>query len=243
MSQDSYYQQPAPKPEPAKAARGARRWLVPSLMLTAIGLVALASCGPDNGAGGPAASNSAPSAGVNTASAGLQPAAPPTSLAPAPAAPACPKVVEPACPAAPPIARHAAAIWSGASRHGWRRHGRRSAYAEAARRWDEGRPWPGDRPDGERYGHRDDALMGGPAMGMRGGYRTEEESRFSERSDSSGFDGGERFVERYREETRGGRPCPLDCRGGLPGDWRGGGYRAAGVDERGYLVWPGKVEY
>ncbi len=231
MSQDSYYQRPAPKPAqggPAKAARGARRWL--GLILTAIGLAALASCGPDSGSGAPAASNSAPTA-MNASNASA------SAAGPAPVAPACPKAVTPACPAAPSVApkslsARTAAIWSGASRRGWRHHGHRFAYAEAARRWDEGRPWPGDRPDGERYGHRD-GLMGGPSVDLRGGYRSEFSQSY----------GGDRFVERYREEAHGGRPCPLDCRGGLPGDWRGGGYRAAGIDERGYLVWPGKVEY
>lgn len=240
MSQDSYYQRPAP--EPAKAADGAWRWWVPSLALTAVGLAALASCGPDSGSGAPSASNSAPSASVNAASASVLAAAP----ASAPVAPACPKVVEPKCPAAPsvapkPLSARTAAIWSGASRRAWRRHGHRHAYADARRRWDHGRPWPGDRPDGPHYGYLDE----GPHVGDRllGGYRSEEDANGTERSEFSQSHDGARFVERYREEAHGGRPCPLDCRGGLPGDWRWDGYRAAGVDERGYLVWPGKVEY
>jgi len=241
MSQESDYQQVA----------GRARRLVRGLALTVVGLLALASCGPNSGAGAPAPSNSAPSAGPSAASTSVLAAGP----ALAPAAPACPKLVEPKCPVAPgaapgvaskPLSARTAAIWSGAGRRGWRRHGHRYPYAQAARRWDEGRPWPGDRPGGDQMGGERDRrgdLMGGPRLGQSGGYRAEEDTRRTERSEFSSAYGGERFVERDREEVHGARPCPLDCRGGLPGDWRGGGYRAAGIDERGYLVWPGKVEY
>jgi hypothetical protein len=150
------------------------------------------------------------------------------------------------------------------------RHG--DAYADRERRdWDLGRPWPGDRPRGGRRDHdgegltrgdrlanerdRHEGLLGGPGgrrgegrdfaareggQGFHGGYRVlQEESRGFASSQSSHFGAGERVVEHYREEGRDAfGPCPLDCRGGA---YRRFSY--AGVDGRGYLVWPGKVEY
>ena len=150
------------------------------------------------------------------------------------------------------------------------RHG--GAYADRERRdWDLARPWPGDRPrvgrrdyDGEGLTRGDrlanerdrhDGLLGGPDgrrgegrdfaaresdHGFRGGYRIlQEDSRGFASSQSSHFDSGERVVEHYREESRGGfGRCPLDCRGEAYHR-----FSYAGVDGRGYLVWPGKVEY
>jgi hypothetical protein len=64
-------------------------------------------------------------------------------------------------------------------------------------------------------------------MEMHGGNRTREELSESDR-----------LVVRRREDSGATRPCPRAC--------PGAGYRGwdfAGIDARGYLVWPGKVEY
>jgi hypothetical protein len=239
----------------------ARRWMAPGAMLAVA--AALAGCGADNSTGGANSSAAASSPGANgpSAATGALPAL-------APAAPACPKLAAPQCPPATAPTRlseapavqprrhgaHMAAAWPGGSRGSWSRDRvHRHDIARERRDWDLGRPWPGDRPDARRWDHHGqgltqgdrwaserDGLMGGPAVERRGGYRSFEESRETERSSSFHAFGGERVIERYREN--GPRPCPLDCKEGWTGDWRGG-YRAAGVDPRGYLIWPGKVEY
>jgi hypothetical protein len=83
------------------------------------------------------------------------------------------------------------------------------------------------------------ALMGGPSGGQyserfaRLGVHESEETRETSRSEAWRASGGERVVVR-----QGDRPCPDRCR---PAGYRTFDY--AGIDERGYLVWPGKVEY
>lgn len=271
MSKESFFQRPAG--ERIGAPRAAPHGRAAAIMLAAISVAALAGCGPDSGAGNPSASASVPSASpsASTSASAASTNALAANSAPAPAtaglaAPACSKVVAPQCPAAPVVApkrltSRVAAIWSAAPRRSWsHRHVSRHADARAGQRdWDQGRPWPGDRGDREHHddhdgglrvgdrlmSQRDDrgGLMGGPAVELRGGYRSEETLRQTERSQSYGY-GDQRFFESDREDVRGGvRGCLRDCRGGWTGDWRGGGYRAAGVDGRGYLVWPGKVEY
>jgi len=249
MSNDFIIQQPASKPTLAITAR--RAALGAALVLAA---AALAGCGPDSGAGNASASASAPSGASALASSNLAPS-------PAPIAPACPKAPAPQCPAPVP-AQHAAL--SDAARRTWSRapaDHHRAAYAELNRRdWSTHRRWTGDHERMEQRDHRGegltrgdriaserDGLIGGPAVvdghdrfarsdiyTAHGGYRAEEESRaFS----------GERLIEHAGQDVRGGLPgCPLDCRTG----WRGQGHRTfnyAGIDARGYLVWPGKVEY
>jgi len=223
------------------------------LLLAAAAAAALAGCSRDNGAGNPDESGAPPSAAPSAASAGAPSAA---ALAAA-----CPKLEAPRCPttavgaqAGSPAQRTArmAAAWSEPPRPRHARHRHASPIALERRRWDQGRPWPGDRPDGDQSGFRGarQDLMGGPpvagsdrrmerseAFGWRGGYRLEEGSRETERMDSWRV---------HRDGVAPGRGgilgCPIRCMPVLGMD-PGRDYRAAGIDASGYLIWPGKVEY
>jgi hypothetical protein len=97
---------------------------------------------------------------------------------------------------------------------------------------------PGDRAGGWGGEGRDFAARGSDHS-VQGGYRILQQESRGFASQSSHFDAGERMVEHYREEGQGAfGPCPRDCR-----DQAYRRFSYAGVDERGYLVWPGKVEY
>jgi hypothetical protein len=224
------------------------------------------SASSDAVAAGPSAAD-AVSATPSAAAAAASTAAQAQAGAPA----ACPKVAAPRCPGVPaPAARqpapgamarsesspnHLATAASNAQRRLWsrHRHGVRhgDAYALRERRaWDHGRPWPGDRSDRDSVDHdrfareHDDrgALMGGSSGGQYSGRfaylggREREETRETSRSEAWRF-GGEHVVVR-QEDHRALRPCPDRCR---PTGYRTFDY--AGIDGRGYLVWPGKVEY
>jgi len=197
--------------------------LTSGLAISALAALTLAGCGPDAGGANPSASASAAS-GSSAASAAASTMAVNT---PPPAAPACPKLAAPRCPATAPVAlkpapSHIAAVWSRkASGHEGRGWGRRHCVHRHAHHG-----WADRRVDREQhYGY-----IGGPPVDLR-----VERREQVVRSDS-------RTVEVYRESRGGVRPCPSDCRGFRRLD----GYRTfgyAGIDERGYLVWPGKVEY
>jgi hypothetical protein len=245
MSQHSH----DPKPEfpfaRSARARAAQRLIPASAALAGLALLALASCGPDTGAGSEA--SSAPSAGPSAAAAsraslaGTRSSAPPASATAAMAA-ACPKVAPIHCPTTPATpntavqgapthlaattATHAnplATGWSRASRRIWSRHRtvrHGEAYAARERRERRGES---DRMQSERQDR----------FASAGSY----ESRQVTRSESTQVYGDERFAERGREVFRGeAYACPRACPGHRTFDY-------AGIDARGYLVWPGKVEY
>jgi hypothetical protein len=238
----------------SKSSQHRRSALAPALALaTLAAAVTLSGCTPDTG---PASASDAAAAGPNAAAAArtemtasnAAPAAP--GAAPKAVAPVCPKLVAPQCPPPAPASPAAqprkplAAAWSGAARRLWSRHrfAHGAAYAGRARHdWEHGRPWPGDRPDGDRLaaqqgGHGE--LMGGPNPPPPGAYADRFaraggfESHETVRAESWRSDSGE-----HREFREALRPCPDHC----GGPRRFFGY--AGIDDRGYLVWPGKVEY
>lgn len=222
----------------------------------------LGGCTPDTGPPSASEGSSAPSAGPNAAAAARTDMAASSAATAARTVPAAgPKRVAPQCPpaahsslanasaarpeghAAAP-AKPIAAPWSSAARRLWSRHHparHGSAWAER-RDWDLGRPWPGDHPGDDRFAARPaghDELMGGPGVpparldrfaSEAGGVR--EESHETVRTRSWRSDGGESGE--IREAIR---PCLDHC----GGPRRFFGY--AGIDDRGYLVWPGKVEY
>jgi hypothetical protein len=222
----------------------------------------------DQAAAGPSAVEPV-SATPSAAAAAAATAAQSQAQAAAPAA--CPKLVAPRCPSVPAATPTASAqsstvrpeasnrlatsasdadqrLWS--RHHHAARHG--GAFAMRERRaWDHGRPWPGDRVDRDRTNHdqfareHDDrgGLMGGASGALysehfaRVGVRESEETRETSRSEAWRSAGGEHVV--VRQGDHGAlRPCPERCR---PAGYRTFDY--AGIDGRGYLVWPGKVEY
>jgi len=194
----------------------------------AVALASLAGCGPDTGSGATSEASGAQSAGTAAASAAMSgaptPSSKPASLAAAaPEAQACPKLVQPKCPAAPgpaaaPLPHALAAPMSKASDRLWARHrGEHHARLHARR----------ERRDlDQRRESQVDRYADLRDTEMRSGYRMREQSSESDR-----------LVVR-REGYGAGRPCPRTCPGAGHRDWD-----FAGIDARGYLVWPGKVEY
>ena len=202
-----------------------------ALLTPALACVALAACGPDaspSSASDTASANPAASSAAAAARAGLEPVAPSpsTSAVSAPpanlaAAPACPKAVEPQCPAAP--ARSTAA--SGAVRETWRHVHHKH------------RHWSNPSVHDEQIAQERDEGAGLTERSA-GGYRMEEGSREISRSIYSSGHGDERLVE--RGDVPSGPRCLTLCPGPHAGPRR---FDAAGIDARGYLVWPGKTEY
>ena len=217
--------------------------LAPALALAAT-MLGLVGCSPETSQN--SASDAAAAAGPNAAASAHFDT--PTNAAPAakPAPIVCPKLVAPQCPppAAPgrlaetapakaaPASNPNAAALSNRSRALWsHRHiQRHRAYG-----WHEHR---------EAYqasnGHGE--LAGGPVappplprmderFARADGFEAREESRVVSRSE------GWRISDGAHREFRELRPCPGAC----GGPRHGFGY--AGIDDRGYLVWPGKVEY
>ncbi len=253
MSQDSKFQAAALTSAESRAPFGFSRWMIPVLTVAAIAVVfSLAGCGPGAGSGassdataaGPSAADAVsatPSAAAAAASTAAQ-----TQAQAGPAA-ACPKVVAPRCPGAPAAqpmqaaqsdssSNRLAAAASGAQRRLWSRHRHGEAFARR-----EHRAWDHRRFAREHDDHG--ALMGGGASGeqdserfARLGVRESEETRETSRSEVW-RSGDARVV--VRQSDRGAlRACPDRCR---PAGYRTFDY--AGIDGRGYLVWPGKVEY
>lgn len=197
-------------------------------VLAGLAIAALAGCGPDTGASGPAASASIPSASASLPSASASAAS--AAVAAPPACPPAPTLTCPAPSEAPATSKLASA--QAASAHHWSArahvHHRRVVFSERDRRGgDELMGGPSFEPRVERH----ELVARSDSYGLREGYRMEQEERETSRSESSRFGGA--IV-----RSQG---CPDNC-----GDWRDEGhrfYRTAGVDERGFLVWPGKVEY
>ena len=219
--------------------------LAPILALAATTL-GLMGCSPEAGQNN-AASDASAAAGPNAAASARfdTPANPAPAAKPAPVA--CPKQVAPQCPPPPAPSRLAetapaktaaaanpnAAALSNRSRALWsHRHVQhRRAYG-----WHEHR---------EQYqaANGRGGLMGGPVappplprvderFARADGFEAREESRVVSRSEDWRVSGGA-----HREFRGAVRPCPGPC----GGPRHGFGY--AGIDDRGYLVWPGKVEY
>jgi hypothetical protein len=196
----------------------------------------LTGCGPDHPPG--AAASSAPSASAALAGADASRASKATpsilaesaasagaALAAAPTA-ACPK--QPACPVPAPSAaapNPLAKAMGEKSRRLWAHH-RGRAYAGLGR---------GAHHHRHFRGETQEAMLPPPpplppVERFAGGYRMREETRDELRTRAWRSDDGGRVIVR-----RGG--CPGACPGGRR-DWD-----YAGIDARGYLVWPGKVEY
>jgi hypothetical protein len=104
-----------------------------------------------------------------------------------------------------------------------------------------------ERHDGDReFAHRDQGVReredhaerSGGGAEVRGGYRIEEGSRQFSRSEYSQDYGAARVIE--RDSFRVGPRCLTACPGLNGGPRR---FDFTGIDARGYLVWPGKVEY